>query len=88
MQVFAADDDGTLHFGRDDGAGHDTAADGDEAGEGAFLVCTREKVGLASCASTVSCIQVWFLCVNSVVQLHPHPITPQRTRVCIPMNEP
>ena len=41
VQVLAADDDGTVHLGRDDTAGQDTATDGDEAGEGALLVCTK-----------------------------------------------
>lgn len=39
VEVFAADDDSAVHFCADDSAGEDTAADRDEAGEGAFLVC-------------------------------------------------
>lgn len=39
VQVLAADDQGTVHLGGDDGTGQDTAADGDETGEGALLVC-------------------------------------------------
>lgn len=39
VQVVAADDDSTGHLGRDDTASHDTATDGDIAGEGALLVC-------------------------------------------------
>ena len=39
VEVFAADDQGTVHLGGDDGTGQDTAADGDETGEGALLVC-------------------------------------------------
>lgn len=38
MQVFAADDEGAVHLGRHDGAGQDTATDGDQAGEGALFV--------------------------------------------------
>jgi hypothetical protein len=38
VEVFATDDDGTVHLGRDNGAGQDTAADGNHAGEGALLV--------------------------------------------------
>ena len=38
MQVFPTDDERAVHFGRHDGAGEDAAADGDLAGEGAFLV--------------------------------------------------
>lgn len=40
VQVLAADDEGTVHLGGDDGAGKDTATDGDETSEGALLVCT------------------------------------------------
>jgi hypothetical protein len=39
VQVLAADDEGSVHLGGNDGAGQDTATDGDETGEGAFLVC-------------------------------------------------
>lgn len=42
VEVLAADDDGAVHLGRDDGAGQDTATDRDHAGEWALLVC-REK---------------------------------------------
>ena len=38
VKVFTADDDGTVHLGRDDTAGKDTATDGDLTGEGALLV--------------------------------------------------
>ena len=38
MEVFSADDEGSVHFGGDNGAGEDTAADGDHSGEWAFLV--------------------------------------------------
>jgi hypothetical protein len=41
MQVFAADDDRPVHFGRHDGAGQDTATDRDHAGERALLVCKK-----------------------------------------------
>ena len=39
VKVLAANDQSTVHFGRDDGAGKDTATDGDETSEGALLVC-------------------------------------------------
>lgn len=39
VKVFAADDQGAVHLGRDDGSSKDTATDGDLAGEGALLVC-------------------------------------------------
>lgn len=38
VKVFTADDNGTVHLGRDDTASEDTATDGDKAGEGALLV--------------------------------------------------
>ena len=43
VEVVAADDDGALHLGGDDDALEDLAADGDVAGEGAFLI---DVVGL------------------------------------------
>jgi hypothetical protein len=39
VEVLAADDQGAVHLGGDDGAGEDTATDGDETSEGALLVC-------------------------------------------------
>ena len=39
VEVLAADDERAVHLGADDFAGKDTAADADEAGEGALLVC-------------------------------------------------
>lgn len=41
VEVLAADDDGAVHLGGHNSAGQDTATDGDEAGEGALLVCGR-----------------------------------------------
>lgn len=38
VEVLAADDQGAVHLGGDDGAGEDTATDRDEASEGALLV--------------------------------------------------
>lgn len=39
VEVLAADDESAVHLGGDDGAGKDTATDGDETSEGALLVC-------------------------------------------------
>ena len=36
-----------MHFCGDDGAGEDTAADGDHSGEGAFFVCDDDCMWLA-----------------------------------------
>lgn len=41
VKVFSADDQRSVHLGRDDFAGQDTSSDRDLAGEGAFLVCKR-----------------------------------------------
>jgi len=38
VEVFSADDQRSVHFGRDDGAGEDTASDGHHTSEWAFLV--------------------------------------------------
>ena len=38
VKIFAANDEGAMHFGGDDGASENTAADGDFASEGTFLV--------------------------------------------------
>lgn len=39
VEVLAADDDGTVHLGRDNTASQNTAADRDLTDEGALLVC-------------------------------------------------
>ena len=39
VEVFAADDKGSVHFGGDDGACEDTTTDRDFTSERAFLVC-------------------------------------------------
>ena len=44
VKVFTADDDRPVHLGRHDGAGEDTAADRDLAGEGALLVCRKTTI--------------------------------------------
>lgn len=44
VKILAADNEGTVHLGGNDGAGQDTATDGDETGEGALLVCTDRTV--------------------------------------------
>ena len=38
VEVFAADDEGAVHFCGDHGAGEDATADGDHASERAFLI--------------------------------------------------
>ena len=47
VQVFAADDEGAVHLRADDGAGQDTAADGDHAREGTLLVCKASHISMS-----------------------------------------
>ena len=44
VEVFTADDDGTVHLGGDDTAGQNTATDGDLTDEGALLVCLESAI--------------------------------------------
>lgn len=46
VEVLAADDQGTVHLGGNDGAGQDTATDGDEAGKRALLVCAKNRMSV------------------------------------------
>ncbi len=39
VEVFSADNKGSVHLGGDDSSGQDTAADGNKTSEGALLVC-------------------------------------------------
>jgi len=45
VKVLAADDESTVHLGGNDGAGQDTATDGDFSNEGALLVCEERIDG-------------------------------------------
>ena len=47
VKVLAADDQSTVHLGRNDGTGEDTATDGDETSEWALLVCNITQVSLS-----------------------------------------
>lgn len=47
VEVLAADDQSTVHFGGDNGASKDSAANADQTGERAFLVCRKRKAALA-----------------------------------------
>ena len=51
VKVLAANDEGTVHFGRDDGSGEDTATDADVASEWALLVCKAQMSDLKSLSS-------------------------------------
>lgn len=54
VEVLAADDDGTVHLGGNDGAGQDTATDRDHTSEGALLVCTaKQKFQSTPCSKKV-----------------------------------
>ena len=43
VKIFSSDNQGSVHLGRDDFAGKDTASDRDHTGERALLVC-NEKI--------------------------------------------
>ena len=43
MEIFSADDKCAVHLGGNDGAGQDTATDGDKTSEWAFLICDDWK---------------------------------------------
>jgi len=55
VEVLAADDDGSVHLGGNDGAGQDTATDGDLASEGALLVCKHKSIN--RCPPKSSCVR-------------------------------
>jgi len=46
VEIFTADDESSVHLGRDNGASQDTATNGNETGERAFLVdvCSLNSV--------------------------------------------
>lgn len=48
VEVLSSDDDGSVHLGGNDGAGQDTATDGDETGEGALLVYNFKKLATSA----------------------------------------
>jgi hypothetical protein len=48
VKVLAADDDGSVHLGGNDGASQDTATDRDETSEGALLVCKVKMSAMRS----------------------------------------
>lgn len=54
MEVFSADDQGSVHLGGNDGAGEDTSSNRNRTGEGAFLVCAKRIVRFRPCLS-LSC---------------------------------
>ena len=63
VEVFSSDDDGTVHFRRDDSSGQDAAADRDHAGEGALLVCKQfmlESTPQGPCASPFPFLETLF----------------------------
>lgn len=57
VKVFTADDDGTVHLGRDDTAGKDTATDGDLTDEGALLVCSTLATAHSHNPIITACLQ-------------------------------
>ena len=55
VEVLSSDNDSSVHLGGNDGAGQDTATDGDETGERALLVC-RRKVSRLLNRETAHCL--------------------------------
>lgn len=60
VEVFLADDDGSVHLGGNDGTGQDTATDRDETSEGALLVC-RVKMLVTRSNMHVLCVAQFLL---------------------------
>lgn len=56
VEVLSSDDDGTVHLRGNDGAGQDTTTNGDEAGEGALLVC---RSLLVTCPNAVARLEIF-----------------------------
>jgi hypothetical protein len=52
VEIFPADDQGSVHLSRDNSSGEDTAADRDLAGERAFLVCLVGSLAVPSLETT------------------------------------
>ena len=71
VEVFSADDEGSVHLGGDDGSGQDTATDGDEAGEGALLVCNES----ASVSSSSTFLQFRNFIISSLIFRTVYPIS-------------
>ena len=59
VEVFTADDEGTVHLGGHNTAGQDTATDGDETDEGALLVCgncVSDLCGIVAATGDFRCL--------------------------------
>ena len=98
VEVLATDDEGAVHLGGDDGAGEDTATDGDLAGEWALLVW---RVHVSICAvgvilmlpSSWNALEISVLFVASIPTkslLSPRPANnlAQQTTPCISLRIP
>lgn len=48
VEVFTADDESSVHLGRDNGSGQDTATDGDETSEWALLVYSGQMLACSA----------------------------------------
>lgn len=72
VEVLSSDNEGSVHLGGNDGAGQDTATDGDSAGEGALLVyiCPKSAIPLRqrSCPSSYISIPISSRCSSSAFQ--------------------
>jgi len=81
VEVLAADDECAVHLGGNDGAGEDTATDGDLAGERALLVCVR--TGLLALAILSLPIMLMLLRIHAAYSFPYHPL-PQGHVHCPP----
>lgn len=61
MEIISADDDCSVHFGRNDTAGEDTTSDRNFTSEGAFLVCQSPAIQYKfnRSGSRVDCLVIW-----------------------------
>lgn len=46
MKVFSSDDESSMHFGRDDGAGKNSTTNRDLTGKWAFLICNEGQLNI------------------------------------------
>jgi hypothetical protein len=60
VEVFSADDEGTVHLGGNNSSGQDTTTDGDETSEWALLVYAKFLVSIAPCMKLLKSFVVTF----------------------------
>lgn len=71
VEVLSSDNDGSVHLGGNDGAGEDTATDGDSASEGALLVYiaqSQQSQFVRGCVPVRISISISSRCSNAAFQ--------------------